>query len=66
MVCVAFTQNKEVRLMGLVWFLNQANRSCFKTQPFCFLGMPWSLMSYSPTLKMDMAERNLTHTPVHP
>lgn len=29
--------------MGLVWFLNQANREPFKTQLFC-LGMPWSLM----------------------
>lgn len=34
MVRVAFTQSKEVRLMALVWFLNQANRRCFKTQPF--------------------------------
>lgn len=59
-------KSKEVRLIGLGWFLNQSNRDPLKTQPFCFRGMPWSLMSYSSRLKMDMAERNLTHTLVHP
>lgn len=66
MLPVVFRKGKEVRLIALVWFLNQANRDPFKTQPFCFLGMPWSLMSHSPRLKMDMAERNLTHTAVYP
>lgn len=31
---IAFTQGKEGRLRGFVWFLNQANREPFKTQPF--------------------------------
>lgn len=33
MLPVAFKKAKKVRLITLVWFLNQANRDPFKTEP---------------------------------